>query len=123
MLASSETRIKDILDDIVRSSPYIKAVAMARISGVTIVSVMPTYVSPEHVSAMSAVMVLLGERIARAMRSGELNQVYIKGDQGHIVLTSVGHEAVLMITAEEQAPLGLLFIEMARAAQQLRKLV
>ncbi len=123
MLASSETRIKDILDDIVRSSPYIKAVAMARISGVTIVSVMPTYVSPEHVSAMSAVMVLLGERIARAMRSGELNQVYIKGDQGHIVLTSVGHEAVLMITAEEQAPLGLLFIEMARAAQKLRKLV
>jgi len=123
MLASSETRIKDILDDIVRSSPYIKAVAMARISGVTIVSVMPTYVSPEHVSAMSAVMVLLGERIARAMRSGELNQVYIKGDEGHIVLTSVGHEAVLMITAEEQAPLGLLFIEMARAAQQLRKLV
>jgi len=123
MLASSETRIKDILDDIVRSSPYIKAVAMARISGVTIVSVMPTYVSPEHVSAMSAVMVLLGERIARAMRSGELNQVYIKGDQGHIVLTSVGHEAVLMITAEEHAPLGLLFIEMARAAQKLRKLV
>ncbi len=123
MLASSETRIKDILDDIVKSSPYIKAVAMARISGVTMVSVMPTYVSPEHVSAMSAVMVLLGERIARAMRSGELNQIYIKGDEGHIVLTSVGHEAVLMITAEEQAPLGLLFIEMARAARRLKNLV
>jgi len=123
MLPSSENRIKEILDDVMRSSPYIKAVAMARISGVTMVSVMPTYVSPEHVSAMSAVMVLLGERIARAMRSGELNQVYIKGDEGHIVMTAVGNEAVLMITAQEHAPLGLLFIEMGRAAKKLRKLV
>ena len=123
MLQSPEIRIKEILDEVMKSSPYLKAIALARISGVSMVSVMPTYVSPEHISAMSAVMVLLGERIARAMRSGELNQVYIKGNEGHIVLTAVGNEAVLMITAEEQAPLGLLFIEMEHAARKLRKLV
>lgn len=124
MPTPEEQRIKAVLDDIVAASPHIKAVAVVRISGLTVMSVMPTYiVSQEHVSAMSAVMVLLGERITRAMKSGTLNKVYIKGDEGHIVLTSVGHDAVLMLTAQEQAPLGLLFVELARAADKLKKLV
>ncbi len=124
MPTPEELRIKAILDELVAASPHINAVAVVRISGLTVMSVMPAYVAAqEHVSAMSAVMVLLGERITRAMKSGTLNKVYVKGDDGHIVLTSVGHDAVLMITAKEQAPLGMLFVEMARAAEKLKKVV
>ena len=119
-----DPRIKAVLDDLVAASPTIQAVAVVRISGLTVMSVMPTYVAAqEHVSAMSAVMVLLGERITRAMKSGTLNKVYIKGDDGHIVLTSVGPDAVLMVTAKEEAPLGLLFVELARAAAKLKRLI
>ena len=124
MPTPEELRIKAILDELVAASPHINAVAVVRISGLTVMSVMPAYVAAqEHVSAMSAVMVLLGERITRAMKSGTLNKVYVKGDEGHIVLTSVGQDAVLMITAKEQAPLGMLFVEIARAADRLKKLV
>ena len=52
-----------------------------------------------------------------------LEQVYIKGDKGSIVLTSIGDEAVLTAMARHEAKLGMIFLEMRRAAEDLIKLV
>jgi uncharacterized protein len=113
--------LKEVLHDLLESSPYVKAAAVVRVSGLSVVSVMPDYVEQERVSAMSAVMLLLGERITSSMRSGQLDKVYIKGEEGHIILMSVGKEAVLTVMAQNRAPLGLLFVEMRRAADKLKK--
>lgn len=118
-----EHLITGVLHELLKASPYIKATAVVRVSGLSVVSMMPPGVEEERVSAMSAVMLLLGERITAAMQSGQLNKVYIKGDDGHIILMAVGKEAVLTVTAQESAPLGLLFVEMRHAAGKLRKLV
>ena len=55
---------------------------------------------------MSAAMLSLGERIASELGRGSLEQVYIKGEKGYVVLMSVGEEAVLTALAREQAKLG-----------------
>jgi len=120
---STPELIKAILHDLLDTSPYVKASAVVKVSGLTVVSVMPPYVEEERVSAMSAVMLLLGERITHAMKGGSLDKVYIKGEDGHIVLMSVGKEAVLTVMAGERAPLGLLFVEMRLAAEKLLKLM
>jgi hypothetical protein len=86
-------------------------------------SALPAEVEEDRVSAMSAAMLSLGERIASELRRGGLEQVYIKGDNGFIVLTAVGEEAVLTVLARQEAKLGLIFLEMRRAAEDLRKLV
>jgi predicted regulator of Ras-like GTPase activity (Roadblock/LC7/MglB family) len=49
--------------------------------------------------------------------------VYIRGEKGYVVLMSVGQEAVLTGLAREQAKLGLIFLDMRRAAQDLTKLI
>ena len=54
---------------------------------------------------------------------GSLEQVYIKGLKGYVVLMSVGEEAVLTALAREQAKLGLIFLDMRRAAEDLAKLI
>jgi predicted regulator of Ras-like GTPase activity (Roadblock/LC7/MglB family) len=54
---------------------------------------------------------------------GTLDQVYIKGENGYVVLMSVGNEAVLTVLARQQAKLGLLFLDMRRAAEDLEKLL
>ena len=72
---------------------------------------------------MSAAMLSLGERIASELGRGGLEQVYIKGNAGFIILTSVGAEAVLTVLAHQDAKLGLIFLEMRRAAEDLVKLV
>ncbi len=121
--ANAPNAIKRVLHDLLESSPYIKATAVVKVSGLTVQAIMPPTIEEERVSAMAAVMLLLGERITNAMQSGRLDKVYIKGDEGHIILMAVGKQAVLTVMAKNKAPLGLLFMEMRVAANRLKRLV
>lgn len=123
MSEPSHEPIRAVLHDILKSSPYINAAAVIRLSGLIVVSAMPYYIQEERVSAMSAVMLLLGERLTGAMKNGQLNKVYVRGETGHTVITAIGEDAALSITASDEVPLGLLFIEMELAAEKLRGLV
>jgi predicted regulator of Ras-like GTPase activity (Roadblock/LC7/MglB family) len=105
------------------SAPDIEASAVVSVDGLIIASALPQGSEEDRVSAMSAAMLSLGERIATELGRGGLEQVYIKGDGGFIVLTSVGAEAVLTVLARQEAKLGLIFLEMRRAAEDLVKLV
>ena len=51
-----------------------------------------------------------------------MEQVYIKGDKGAIVLTAIGEEAVLTAMARQDAKLGMIFLEMRRAAEDLSEI-
>lgn len=105
------------------SAPDIEASAVVSVDGLIMASALPVEVEEDRVSAMSAAMLSLGERIAGELGRGDLDQVYIKGDSGFIMLTAIGEEAVLTALAREKAKLGLIFLEMRRAAEELAKLV
>jgi hypothetical protein len=119
----SPQAIKQVLYELLETSPFIKATAVVRVSGLSVEAIMPPSIEEERVSAMAAVMLLLGERITQAMETGRLDKVYIKGEDGHIILMAVGKQAVLTVMAGEKAPLGLLFMEMRSAAHRLKRLV
>lgn len=101
------------------STPDVEATALVSVDGLTIASSMPQGVEEDRVSAMSAAMLSLGERIASELGRGTLDEVYVKGERGYVVLRAVGEEAVLTVMARQQAKLGLLFLEMRRAAEEL----
>ncbi|MGC1377115.1 MAG: roadblock/LC7 domain-containing protein [Anaerolineales bacterium] len=105
------------------ASPDIEASAIVSVDGLIMASALQADVEEDRVSAMSAAMLSLGERIAGELGRGQLDQVYIKGSNGFIILTSVGQEAVLTALARQEAKLGLIFLEMRRAAEDLTKLV
>jgi hypothetical protein len=105
------------------ASPDIEASAVVSVDGLTIATALPAEVEEDRVSAMSAAMLSLGERISAELGRGSLEQVYIRGSSGFVILTAVGEEAVLTALAREQAKLGLVFLEMRRAAADLNKLV
>ena len=88
-----------------------------------IATALPRDVEEDRVSAMSAAMISLGERIASELGRGTLEQVYIKGENGYVVLMAVGEEAVLTTLAREQAKLGLIFLDMRRATEDLEKMI
>jgi len=54
---------------------------------------------------------------------GALNQVYVKGDQGYVILMSVGEEAVLTVLAHQEGKLGLVLLDMRRTADDLAALL
>ena len=105
------------------ASPEIIASAVVSVDGLIMASALPVEVEEDRVSAMSAAMLSLGERISGELGRGTLDQVYIRGDQGYVILTAVGEEAVLTALAREGAKLGLIFLEMRRAAEDLALIV
>jgi predicted regulator of Ras-like GTPase activity (Roadblock/LC7/MglB family) len=113
----------DRLRDLQASSPDIEASAVVSVDGLSIASALPQSVEEDRVSAMSAAMLSLGERIASELGRGVLSQVYIKGEEGYVILMSVGDEAVLTALAREQAKLGLILLDMRRATEALAKLL
>jgi hypothetical protein len=113
----------DRLRELQASSPDTEASAVVSVDGLCMASALPPGVEEDRVSAMSAAMLSLGERIANELGRGSLEQVYIKGEKGYVVLMSVGTEAVLTALAREQAKLGLILLDMRRAADDLVKLI
>jgi len=123
MTKSRADQMVERLQNMQASAPDIEASAIVSVDGLIMASALQQGVEEDRVSAMSAAMLSLGERISTELGRAGLEQVYIKGNAGSIVLTSVGEEAVLTALARQDAKLGLIFLEMRRAAEDLVKLV
>ncbi len=123
-MAKSRTELMvDRLRDLQTSTSDIEASAVVSVDGLIMASALPGGVEEDRVSAMSAAMLSLGERIAGELGRGLLDQVYIRGGTGYVILMSVGADAVLTALIRENAKLGLIFLDMKRAANDLERLV
>ena len=104
-------------------TPDIEASAIVSVDGLTIASSFPLGVEEDRVSALSASMLNIGKRISSELDRGMLDEVYIQGNDGYILLMSVGNEALLSVMARKRAKLGLVFLEMRKAISDLGELV
>lgn len=123
MAISRTDKMSERLRDLQASSPDVEASAVISVDGLTIASALPESIEGDRVAAMSAAMLSLGERISGELGRGLLDQVYIRGENGFMILMAVGDEAVLTVLARKQAKLGLLFLDMRRVTQDLSELV
>lgn len=123
MSPSRAEQLVERLRNMQAAAPDIEASAVVSVDGLIMASALQQGVEEDRVSAMSAAMLSLGERISGELGRGVLEQVYIKGDKGAIILTAIGDEAVLTAMARQEAKLGMIFLEMRRASEDLVKLV
>ena len=123
MMKSRVDQMMTRLRDLRASTSDIEASAVVSVDGLIIASDLPIDVEEDRVSAMSAAMISLGERIAGELGRGMLDQVYIRGSNGYVILMAVGEEAVLTSLARSDARLGLVFLDMRRAAADLTRLI
>lgn len=123
MNTSKAERIKARLGALQSLTPELEAAAVISVEGLMIASSLPESVAEDRMAAMSAAMLALGERIAKDLDRGDLTQVYIKGDDGYVVLMSVDERAVLATLASEEAKLGLVLLDMQEAVVDLEQLL
>jgi predicted regulator of Ras-like GTPase activity (Roadblock/LC7/MglB family) len=123
MALSSTEQMVSRLRQMQANSNDIEASAIVSLDGLIIASALPNEIEEDRVSAMSAAMLSLGERISTELGRGNLEQVYIKGKEGYVILTSMGTKAVLTALARQNSKLGLIFLEMRRAAEDLEQVV
>ncbi|MCU0479905.1 MAG: roadblock/LC7 domain-containing protein [Anaerolineae bacterium] len=123
MSKSRTEQLVERLRDLQASSGDVEAAAIVSVDGLSMASSLPADIEEDRVSAMSAAMLSLGERISSELGRGELEQVMVKGENGYVILTSVGEEAVLTVLARKDAKLGLIFLDINRSVEALSKLV
>ncbi|MCB9452514.1 MAG: roadblock/LC7 domain-containing protein [Anaerolineaceae bacterium] len=116
-------QLQESLRDLQVSSGDVEAAAIVSVDGLSMASSLPAHIEEDRVSAMSAAMISLGERISTELGRGLLEQVYVKGENGYVILTAVGEEAVLTVLARKETKLGLIFLDINRTIEVLEKLV
>ena len=123
MSKSRTEQLVERLRDLQASSGDVEAAAIVSVDGLSMASSLPADIEEDRVSAMSAAMLSLGERISSELGRGELEQVMVKGENGYVILTAVGEEAVLTVLARQDAKLGLIFLDVNRTVEALSAIV
>lgn len=122
-MASRTEQLMEKLRDLQASSGDVEGAAIVSVDGLSMASLLSPGIEEDRVSAMSAAMLSLGERIASELTRGLLEQVNVKGTNGYVILTNVGEEAVLTVIARKDARLGLILLDVNRAVDALEQIV
>jgi len=115
--------LTSILTDLNGTSADIEATGIISTDGLMMASALPANLDEDRVGAMSAAMLSLGDRTAQELVRGTLEQVLIKGDRGYVLMTHAGEEAVLTVLAKPNAKLGLIFLDVKRAASSISEVL
>lgn len=123
MAISKEEQLTQILKNLHTSTPDIEGAAVISMDGLIMASSLPAGVEEDRVSAMSAALYGIGLTTAEELERGEVEQLYIKGRNGYLVITQSGTESVLGVMANAKAKLGIIFLDVKRAAEEIAKVI
>jgi uncharacterized protein len=116
-------KFQQALKELNGSTADIEASALISIDGLMMASALPRGMDEDRMGAMSAALLSLGDRAAYELGRGSLERVLIQGELGYVIMTHVGPEAVLTVLAKSDAKLGLIFLDIKRAAETLSELL
>ena len=119
---AKEQELKDILDGFKALGDVIGA-AIVRRDGLMICSGLPQEINSRAVSAMSAAMVGTGETVSKELDIGNLKQIVVESKKGKLVSVGAGEDAIFAALVRENANIGLIMLEMERAAKKLGRII
>ena len=117
------TKIKNLLHAFVKNSTHIEGVTLVTPEGLPLASTLPELMDEDEVSAMSAAMLSLGERIGSQLYRGNVDRLYVEGDRGYGILTSCGEDAVFLVLANKSAKQGVVLLEIKKILAKLKTLI
>lgn len=119
-MAINSEKISMILQNFVSGTNDIEGAALVTPDGLPLASSLPGLMDEERVSAMSAALLSLGERIGSELVRGTIDRIYVEGEKGYGILTSCGTDAVLLVLASKAAKQGILMLEVRRVVEELK---
>lgn len=112
-----------ILASLSASSGDVEACAVVSSDGLMMASNFPAGLDEDRMGAMAAALLAMGERTSKELNRGDLEQVFVRGRSGLVVMMNAGTEGVLIALCGKNAKLGLIFLDMHRAAQEIGKVI
>jgi len=117
--ALEQNFLKGVLGELNGSGPDIEGSAVISSDGLMMESALPRQADEDRVAAMCAAILGMGERAVGEFERVEFEQILVKGNNGYLILTNAGPEAVLAVLAKAQAKLGMIFLEIRKATERI----
>jgi predicted regulator of Ras-like GTPase activity (Roadblock/LC7/MglB family) len=111
--------LERMLQSFLEISPDFEAAAVVSADGFIIASALPEGADENKLGAMSAAILSLGERAASELEKGKLETVFVEGERGYILLSSLTEETLLCVSTTKYAKLGLVFYELSSLKKSL----
>jgi predicted regulator of Ras-like GTPase activity (Roadblock/LC7/MglB family) len=115
--------LNKVLRGLQSGSPDVEASALISEDGLMIASALPQHVEEARVAGMTATLLGLGTRAASELERGGLQEVLIRGQDGYACMMDAGSGTLLLSMATREAKLGLLFLDMRRAVEDIRRVL
>jgi predicted regulator of Ras-like GTPase activity (Roadblock/LC7/MglB family) len=114
--------LRQLLRDLSHSSPILGA-AILPVEGLPFVSYFHSNIDDAAVAALVASAHAAGEQTVKELRQGTLRSIIIEGLGGTTLILSINRDYILVVTAPENAKLGLVFNDAKRAGREAARLM
>ena len=119
-MAINTEKLGITLQNFVSGTSDVQGAALVTPDGLPLSSTLPGALDEERVSAMSAAMLSLGERIGQELVRGTIDRIFVEGDKGYGILVSCGDDAVLLVLADQKVKQGILMLEIKRIVVEIK---
>ncbi|MCE1229122.1 MAG: roadblock/LC7 domain-containing protein [Firmicutes bacterium] len=120
---SRTDELNRILRAMLTSTPEVEAAALITEDALVIASALPQHIEELRVAGMTATMLNLGTRVAKDLERGTIEQILIKGAKGYVILVGAAEGTLLVVMTTHEAKLGLIFLDLKRAVQDISKII
>jgi len=114
--------LEKVLSELGRTGD-IEASAIVSRDGLLMASDIPKSVHAETFAAMSATMLGAAETAVSELKKGLPDRVIVESNNGKVITTGAGPKALLVVMTPPKAGLGLILVEVEKAADKLKKLL
>lgn len=97
--------MRTILSDLHKSSTQIEASALISTDGIVIAAELPAGMNEDSIGTMSAALHSISTRGIQELVNGTLEQIVVKTNQGYILITQAGKDAVLTVITKSHIEL------------------
>ena len=115
-------KLEKVLKKLLSNNPDITIAIIVTVEGFPILSISPRGSDETKISAMVAMLLSLSERTVTDMKIGEFKQLYVKGNNGYLLVFEA-EPAVLAVSTREKAKLGLIFFECERVSHEISRIL
>ncbi len=122
-MSSRVDQIHNILTKLKAGHDGVQGCLLVTAQGLPIDSATDGTTDEDLISAMTAAISSVSERVTQELGKGKINNISILSDGGYIILLDIASRAVLTVLAKTDANLGLILLLAKKSCNQLTELI
>jgi len=129
-LSENLSELANILRQMEAMNSEIQGSAIVSIQGLPIADALPRLrteyggeTNSGIISAMSAAIISVSERAVSELARGNFKRIMIEGDEGLIILSRAGNNAILCVLTSQNPSLGMVFLNITATSKKIAGLL